>query len=237
MKYLILLFSSLLILNSYGQGNQDFKKVLLGVNFSPDYCYRALRNTTGSADVDFIIREWNNIEIPKPGFTAGCDVGINFSRRVGMGVGVQYASKGYQTKFLPLIFGQPTPDDPQQARMIYRYNYIEVPVKVNYKYGENNYRLIAGAGLIAGVLSSTNNSTKLKFSDGRTDRKNYPGRQSFDKVNLSLLVSLGLEVNLSKRLNLRIEPTFRHEVLESNRSPIATNFWSAGLNMGVYFGL
>lgn len=121
--------------------------------------------------------------------------------------------------------------------MVYRYNYIEVPVKVNYKFGDNKLRLIAGAGIIAGVLTSSNQTVITEFRDGRTEEETYPGRDSYNKANISSLMSLGFDLSISDRLNLRMEPTFRYGVLEIMDTPVTTHLWSAGLNIGVYFGL
>ncbi|HXB41504.1 MAG TPA: hypothetical protein VNZ49_13265 [Bacteroidia bacterium] len=69
-----------------------------GFCFSPDVAYRHLKNndvTSTSAD---LITRYNNIDLPKLGFTGGVSFCLMYNKFIGFETGFQYSNKGFQTK-------------------------------------------------------------------------------------------------------------------------------------------
>lgn len=83
MKWLILLPVVFLTFNMCAQDDDNFRRVQIGINFSPDYCYRSLRSKEKSPGSTFVMKERNNMEIPKWGYTGGLDVCVNISDEIG----------------------------------------------------------------------------------------------------------------------------------------------------------
>ncbi|MBL0098010.1 MAG: outer membrane beta-barrel protein [Bacteroidetes bacterium] len=82
------------------QETSEFKRLAIGVNISPDYCYRTLKNNNGNSTSDMIIDLREESEGPKLGYTAGLNAGYNFSKKWGVEMGIQYSNKGYEFKNL-----------------------------------------------------------------------------------------------------------------------------------------
>ncbi|HRN94808.1 MAG TPA: hypothetical protein PL084_08790, partial [Chitinophagales bacterium] len=70
-----------------------------------------------------------------------------------------------------------------------------------------------------------------------TKRETIPISYNYKKVNISPLISVGIDYKINSRMNLRVEPTFRYGVLKLMDTPITTYLYSGGLNISYYFGL
>jgi len=217
---------------------KEQNKTSIGFNFSPDYSFRTLKNNDGSATAGFIIKSRNDIEIAKFGYTTGLNVCINFAGLVELETGIQYSNKGYKTKKQDLIFAPPpTPGVPTKAKFTYSYQYIGVPLKAKFMMGNGKLRFFSGIGFMANFLLRARQTTFLEYADGNTDKKKQSATESFKKIDISPMISFGIDYTITKKIHLIAEPTFRYGVIKTKDAPIAEYLWSAGLNMALYYRL
>jgi hypothetical protein len=229
---------------AYAQDSTKTKKTrrfFIGINFSPDYCFRTLKNNGGSS-IDAMIYEGDNkIERAKFGFTSGINVCYIFTKHISIDLGVQYSNKGYQTEENPLTFGTPRgvvyTNLPTSGKFVYRYNYIDIPLKANFIFGKKKLRLISSIGLITSVFINTTNSFVGEYSNGSSFKNSSTTSSGYNKVNLSPIISCGIDYKINDRMFFRVEPTFRYAILKTVDASIAEYVWSAGLNVSYYFGL
>jgi hypothetical protein len=229
---LLFLFFSIL---TCGQENK-LQRFLIGVNFSPDYCYRALKNNDGSSSGDAVITMRNDKEVAKFGFTAGINVCYNFSEFLGLETGIQYSDKGYQTKMYELVPLQPDPSLPVQLKIVYDYYHIDIPLKINFTLGKKRLRFCTGTGITTNIFLDEKVTSVQDFSNG--DRKEEPLNSDFDynAVKLSLVVSAGVDYKINDRMKIKLEPTFRYGLLPIIDAPVTGYLWSAGANVSYWFG-
>lgn len=254
MKLISILLTTVISTNVFGQEKQidiptsDFKQVQIGVNFSPDFCFRTLKNNDGSSISDIVLNLRNENETIKFGYTTGLNICFNFKKFVALETGIQYSNKGYQALMKDLTYGDmidprygfiyaTSGTAPTKAKFIYNYHYIDIPLKVNFTFGKKKIRLISSVGLTTNIFIKETSASVLEYSDGKTDRKNYPTTFDYNKINISPIISVGIDYKINNRMNLRIEPTFRYGVLKIINTPIIGYLWNGGLNIGYYFGL
>jgi len=239
MKSLIVFFLLGMASHTYAQSS-NVGRVQIGVNFSPDVCFRTLQNNDGSARSEFVIKQNNEREIPKFGYTAGANVCFNLSSFFSLETGIQYANKGYQTKYLPqdpnLIFPVPEPNMPDKIKFIYNFHYIDIPLKANFMLGTNRLRFLASVGLTVNTFISETVKTVSVYPD-RRERSTNPSNYDYNRINLSPTVSFGVDYQINSNMNLRIEPTFRYGILKITDSPVTGYLYNGGLNIGYYYGL
>ena len=232
-------------------GNGDLKRIEIGVNISPDFTSRILRNNNGSATADWIINGRNEREIPKLGMSAGLSFGYRFTKTVGIETGILYSNKGYQTKKDELTFWQMI--DPRygfiysntngggatftHVRFIYSYHYVGIPVKVNFSVGGNKWKFVSSIGIITEFLTKSTNTAVLYMNDKRKERNTETLNDNYKIINLSPTASIGVEYILNPCMSLRAEPTFRFGVLQIIDTPVTGYLYSAGLQVGYYFKL
>lgn len=254
MKLITFLLTILITVKLYGQENPeaaatgDFKKIQIGVNFSPDYCFRTLQNNDGSASSDMDVKWRNENETGKLGYTTGINMIFNLNKNIGVGVGIQYSNKGYQIKLEDLNFGSMI--DPRRgftgntsgaaitsAKFIYNDYYIDIPLKLNFSFGKKKIRFVTSVGVATNIFITETSTMVLKYSDGTKDRDTQKTSYNYNKVNVSPLVSAGIDWKFNVRNNLKIEPTVRYGVLKIIDAPVTGYLWNAGLNISYYFGL
>lgn len=242
MKHLTIFLLTLTALSSYGQDNvkleniSNFKRVQIGINVSPDICFRTFKNIDGSSFGDFIVNEYNKIETIKISYSAGLNVCFNIKKFVSLETGIQYSNKGFQTKFIDLGIGPQDPSLPEKLKMIYSYHYIDIPVKVNFTIGKKKVRFFTSVGVTTNIFIKETQIGVLVYSD-RTDRKTSSTNTDYNNVNISPTISVGIDYKMNNRMNLRVEPTFRYGVLKLTDTPTTDYLYSGGLNISYYIGL
>lgn len=228
----------------------EFKRVLFGVNISPDYCYRTLENNDGSATSSAIIDLRNQDEQFKIGYTAGLNICYNLSRKLGLELGAQYSNKGYAMKQDDLTFGDLIDprygfvyntsttngtSAPVKAKFIFNHIYLDVPIRAIYSFGVKRVHLFTSVGVTTNISLKATQTNVLELENGETKRENQDQQENFKSINVSPSVSLGVDYEISKKLNLRAEPTFRYGLLKIIDAPITAYLWSGGLNMSCYY--
>lgn len=245
MKRILFFLLTQAAINSYGQSANKqsaangSSKIEIGVNVSPDICFRTLKNNSGSPITDAIIEQRNKNEISKVGYTAGLNVCFNLKRFFGLETGIHYSNKGYQTDMQNLTYGYfnpPTGNVPAQVNFIYNMYYIDIPVKANFTFGKNKLRFIASAGIATNVFINETQTNVWVYPD-KTDKETHKTAFGYKKFNISPMLSLGLDYKINNRMKLRIEPIVRYGMLPIIDAPITGSLYNSGLNIGYYFGL
>lgn len=254
MKLITFLLTTAIAANLFGQEEQketppaEFAKVQIGANFSPDYCFRTLKNNDGSSSSEQVLNWRNENETGKLGYTTGLNAIFNFKKNIGIEAGIQFSNKGYQTKIQDLTLGSAI--DPRRgfaynasgaapirAKFIYNDYYIDIPLKANFVFGKKKIRFITSVGLTTNIFIKEISTSVIEYNDGTSDKKSQSTTYDYNRVNISPIVSLGIDWKLNSKNNLRIEPTFRYGVLKITNEPLTDYLWNAGLNISYYFGL
>jgi hypothetical protein len=235
MKKLTLLLSAIISLSSVAQE----KKLAIGINFSPDYSYRALNYRSGDRSYARYIAERNGDEYGKLGFTTGINAAYFFKENLALEAGIQYANKGYKSTWgMPVIM---TPKEPyiSGGKELYKYNFIDIPLKLNYFIGSKKVRAVAGVGIVPSIFLSSKYKTISYYTNGDKEIRKLNGPyHNYNPINVGAIASIGADIALSEVLHLRIEPTFRYQFVNLYRDyDIKEHLWSAGLNFGMYYHL
>lgn len=227
---------------TFAQDNQavsasDSHHWLFGINGSPDYCFRDYVNTTDDPTFDQFVINYNDIEIPKLGFSIGASACYVINHRYSIDAGLQFSDKGYRTHKFEYYLPYPQASGgPYVFRSVSHYNYLDIPLRFNMTFGQRKLKFIAGIGITTNVLLSTA-STTIQYVDGDRERDHVSGSEfeaDFNRLNLSPAISAGIACNITEQMQLRIEPTFRYGVLKTSDAPLTDYLYSAGLNVGYY---
>lgn len=220
-------------------------KLLLGINFSPDYCFRSVNYQDGYRQA----ASFTNKQIPKFGFTSGINLKYNFSKHFGIQFGLQYSSKGYAFDLSDLTFGDMI--DPRfgfiyqtqtlfegtPAKFVYNYNYLDIPLIVEFIFVKNKIHFITGIGITTNILLSTSETAVSKNINGDSKCYTFDMIGDYNALNISPTISAGVEYRLCNKINLRAAPTFQYGLIELIDSPIHTHLWNAGFNISCFYRL
>lgn len=125
----------------------------------------------------------------------------------------------------PDMYGS-TPD--LQANFIQSFEYIEVPVIINYTVIDRKLSMNVSGGLSANFLYD--NSTYIVNEGSRYDLDAESG--DLKNMNYSGVVGLGLEYPIITKLRINLQPTFRYSLNSINNSGTVYPY-----SFGVYTGL
>ena len=234
MKKIFILIAILATYTTYGQDANTDSRISIGFNFSPDYNYRTIKSTDKVPDPGF--ESWENKQIGKFGYTTGLFLLFKYSDKLELETGLQYSNKGYQSKQMDLFF-ETNPLLPAKATFHYSYQYLGIPVKLNMLFGEGDVRFISGIGFTTNFLLNVQNRNNFEYSDGKKETTKSKGTDGFNKIDISPMISFGIDYKLTNAINLRAEPTFRYGIIKTKDSPIKENLWNAGVNLALSFEL
>ena len=243
MKYLLSMAILISSFNGMGQKSLpnkqtgEAKKVYLGVIISPDYDFRTLKNSDGSSSNDFVLKNRNGFEIAKLGYTTGVNVCIKFTNQFGLETGLQYSNKGFKTKDNGIPHAQPDSNLLLKEKFIYRFHYIDIPLKANFAFGNKNIQFISSIGLVANIFINETQKSTIEYVNGQRIQRTESTLANYNKVGISPMVSIGVSYKLNAKSILKIEPTFRYGIIKTANTPIAENLWNAGLSIGYYYQL
>lgn len=252
----LLLVSFLLLIGFKGFGQEedapadDFKKIRIGINITPEYCYRRLNNNGGGFGSNLLISSRNDLEIPKSGFSCGLEMEYAFSKKMSITGGALFSDKGYKTETMGLTYGNVNdprlvfvandPNDPalpNEASFIYNFYYLDVPLKAVYKVGNGKFKMRATLGFYVNVFLKATETTVLVSQSGSESKSTQGSWESFNHVNISPTIGIGVEKQMGDKHFLIIEPCFQYGVLKIIDTPVTGHLWSFGVKLGYQFGL
>jgi len=237
MKRLLIFITTFISLSVLGQDKNPTQKILIGFNFSPDYSSRTLKNNDGSPSSDLVIKSRKDNEVAKFGYTTGLNVCFNFSQLLGFETGIQFSNKGFKTKSQDLTYFPPDPSLPTKAKTVYAYQYIGIPLKAKFSFGKSKVRFVSSVGFMTNFLLNVKQTSNYEYANGKTEKKSQSSKSGFKTVDISPMISVGIDYKLNNKIHLLAEPTFRYGVVTTKDAPVTETLWNAGLNVGFYYAL
>ena len=220
-------------------------RALIGVCFSPNYCYRQLQKYGVASVYSEIgnIQFQSNGDIPKFGYSTGINLIINCANNFDIETGLQYANCGYKNSTstaLVNIYNSPNNPNVYYTNHPYYYNNYNIvkngiPIYLNCNYAgipviakfvvkkSKKIKIIAGIGLLIDILIGEN--MKIELPDGLNTLYPYgpKGARGVDpyfwsNFNLAPIASFGVEFKLNDRMCLRAEPHFQYDFLPTSQT-------------------
>ena len=224
----------------------EVNRFTLGLYFSPDVADRLLKSTDGNQATEVLIDSRNPTELAKFGYTTGVSIAYHITDHFSIESGIEHSNKGFKTKKQKLTFGEiidpnrrPGFGDPDlsastEVRTIYNYDYIGIPIKLNYTAGKGKLKFISSIGFTAEYLLNAS-STRVMYTENEdpdctTEKSDFHYRT----FSLSPSISAGVDYQLNPRMSLRAMPSVRAGVISIIDAPITAYLYNFGFQMGWY---
>ena len=223
------------LLNASAQNETpaEYKKIMLGLSFSPDYCSRVLKS---KPSYNSFVEERNDTEIPKFGFTTGLNLLMRLDRKLDLESGIFYSNKGYKTQKQNLFWLDNNKDVPVNYQVIYTYQYFDIPLKLNYYFITSRIRFFLTSGISLNIFNRQQIKLKLEEANGNRSSSLSQNDLGFSSVNLELLTGVGMFYTLSDRMHLKVQPIYRTSLTSLTSSTmINEKLYSIGVDIGFYF--
>jgi len=221
---------------------KPFRRVMIGVHFSPDVAFRVHTDKNNIQQSKDLVRFYGKHEIPKFGYCVGLNTMVNIKSFVGIETGIWYMNMGYQTKWQDAFFGSTwngTSFDTAHFKIISNFHYIGIPLKVNFTVGKGKLRFFAAAGLAVNFLVNAANTGIIKGYEPENGKNTTQLTAYYNRVNIMPLAEAGIDYKINNRMNLKVSPSFRFGVMDVNisQSIIKTFLFNGGINVKYYFGI
>ncbi len=241
MKKLTLFLFILISVFTYAQDTtkvktKKTKRFFVGVNFSADYGKASIK--PGDLWVE------NSHSSMKFGYTGGLNICYFVTKYFNIDLGFQYSKKNFDAGLVRLA----VEEDLRRGGVFYNlangtsyfnYQFLDIPVKVNFTIGKKKTHLLIGLGLTTNLLlhATSSFSGYDQFNPNTIIVVNSSSTtNNYNRVNLSPTISCGLQYKVNEKIFFRIEPTFRYGLFKMTESPVEQyHFWNAGLNLSWYF--
>lgn len=207
-----------------------------GVYFSPDFCYRTLRNHDGSEGASIAISKRNDFEIPKLGYSTGFIVQRRLNDLFSIESGIGFNDKGFRTKSLPVT----SLDDPDGVNISltssYHYLFLNVPLKGNYHIKMNDkWKFSVGLGIEYNAYIDNYIKSDYYYIEGYTTRSRFNDKRyiyNYTDFHLMATGNIGFEYIVNKTVSLRAEPTFRRALNSFVDEAVHAYLWNVGISVG-----
>lgn len=202
---------------------------------SPDYSFRNLSSKDAN-NLVLVFRD--SVESGKLGYTAGVYMSLYEKNALSIDAGIVYSDKGERAKEVAL--GNPVSQDvlPISSSYNNHYYYLGVPLKASYVIlQKKRFSFFATAGLSFSYLLSNKTTTFLEYASKLPEKRMVTKKDNTAKLNIPLLVGLGIRQKLDGKAYLVLTPLFTYSVNSlMKNSPVRSHLFSCGLNVGLQFG-
>lgn len=222
----------------------------IGVVVPPGIAYRTLSVTSTSAIAPTTMHGSDQREDPRPNVCAQIALRYRLSPLFSLESGIGYALMGWQQRIdvSALTFGDmidprrgylySTSDlMPSAMRLLDSYHYVEIPVQASLHLGHSRLRSVTSIGISTSYLVRYSHTVITEYGDGSHHRNSTDLTSSFKQFGLFPTISSGVSYQVSDRMELQMQPTFRYGVLNVIDAPITANLWSAGLAFSAWMKL
>lgn len=213
-------------------GQNDSITHSIGVEGSIYYGYRNLILNDPTYTELFEFRE--AYEVPARGYAAGLKYRYQYNSKIGFETGLSYNIRGYDASESNSfqdsdLFGG-------NAQYFYFYNYLDVPLLLNYHLSHLRYNLFTSFGVSTNFLLSAKERAVIVYSDNSiSDETNTLDASLFNRVNVQGIFRFGIDYTPEGPYTFRIVPIVQYSINDLTQNErFNEHLFAVGLNVGVF---
>jgi hypothetical protein len=239
MKYILTICLALFYVDIAVAQSKDSKlnKFELALIISPDINHRKIDYTNIIADLGPPGSN-NNHRRLNIGYTMGVNGVLKLYKKISLEAGIQFANRSFEYELDMNNMKRNDVYDPMIPDAVVhknRYQYIDIPIRINYMFGNGKLKFVTGIGGVGNININESIKFESTYKNGRTDKGTI--KQSVNqRLNLTGLFALGIHWQYNELSALRIEPNYRASlpVDISDILDIEQRFYTVGLHIGWY---
>ena len=174
----------------------------VGLQVAPTLNFRAISNDNQFPTIYLAGEEEQGT---RPNWILGVSVGYCF-KQLSLETGLQWSNYDFQTAAAYNIPPRTGPSHsilPSWSIDKAHYNYVGLPLKINYFIGRGRIKGILGIGAVLNYMYSQESNISKSYYNAPFERKKYPLLMVTPQVNV------GAEYVLNNKISIRLEPLFR----------------------------
>jgi hypothetical protein len=110
-------------------------------------------------------------------------------------------------------------------------------VRAIFNFGEKKIHFVMSIGVSTNIFLKATQTSIFEYENGNTKHQTQDQQYDYKTLDISPIISAGVDYRVSNKINLRAEPTFRYGLLKIINTPITAYLWNGGLNITCYYAL
>jgi hypothetical protein len=227
-------------LSSTGITQSDMtSRLSLGLEFSTDMAFRSLKNKDQSFLYQNIIDERAIVEIPRFGYTSGIQFAYAFNPLLSLELGVKYASRGFDIYYhdAAIVLYPFYTEDLLKVRYQQIYQYIDLPLRLNFTIGNKAVKFSSGIGLSTNFFLRQSVHFKQTYTDHVEKGSTFITKKDvsyLNSVNVAPFIAIGMCYDINEKMFMRIEPVVKYGIISTTNTPIREHLFEFGINFGYF---
>lgn len=202
----IILVALMIPIGSFSQLSDTlYRRLSIGISYEANLSNRQLNY--GSSD-QWIVDLRNENEVPKYGYTTGLIFRYRLHSKFNLETGLLFANRGYTSPKETLIWESNDPKFPSKVKTTVSMNYVEIPFSLNYKLKVGKLDVYVMGGVSLNYFTNKVTRFKVYFENGDKDISKDKTDVGFEERTYSFLVGFGMNIPVSDRFLLNIEPVY-----------------------------
>ena len=205
----------------------------IGLSTATNFSYRTL---TGE-NLHFLIgyRDENEIADTK------IQGGLVYRRFIGSSLfletGLMYVQRGFRTKTEVKQIPENNPQRTIEAYLSFDYNYVEIPILLNYKFVQNRTWMVSvGTGIQIGFLTQYSKNAHVKTDTGFEESRDNQGNVGQDASAIFAVGQLSINRILAEKWIVTINLSYSHGITAANRSlDVKEKLYSVAPAIGLHY--
>ncbi len=228
MRVILLTFIFLFSFYSFSQTlDTTYKRKLsIGFTISPDLCYRIMLS-----DNSDLVKQRNETDNSKIGFTSGLRLMYNINGRWAIESGILFSKKGFNSVFDMISMN----GEEFVRKYFFDYYYIDLPIKMNCFLTLQRLNFYITFGTTINFFIDSNTKIIIESSDGSTREESPMGDPDYNILTISPVIGFGFDYYFSRRINMRIEPSYSQSIIPVLNGNIDTFLLSFCINAGIFY--
>jgi hypothetical protein len=215
---------------------QDTKgpSIYTGFELSPSMGHRILKNPRGVPFIDASNKFRNDREMPVQNISFSIKGGLQLSHKFSLGVGVRYATKGYQQDLNLVGIDSTDPAIPSRIRLINRTRFIEIPIQASFILYRPDRIYYMEAEIYWNKYQDEASISYHHFPNEVKKKKSVnsvPKPISF----LGLGLQTGIQHMVTEDLSLRVGPGFRMDTKDLSGLDLILFHWNFSINFSLSY--
>lgn len=247
MRLLFLIIILFFGINLFSQSadSSSISRWSIGINASPDMCYRIPYSSNSSAT---IVNEQRYKIIA----CLGLNIAYQLTKKLSIETGIWYSGKGqiiispettWQTPggtYDPTIPNNPsyTTQFTPEKRIAIKYQYLEIPLKCNFYILNKRLKIFPGIGASANLFVGKTTRVNYKVNGNtKSEVSRDFNKNNIPMMDVALIAGVGFSYDVSNKFLVKLEPNYRQFIRPMVDFPVSGYLYAIGCNVGVYIKL
>jgi hypothetical protein len=198
---------------------KELSKFSLGISYDPSISYR---NIKSEPEFIWLKNIYDSLEKPRYSFSSGINLQFDITKRFSLSSALLYTIKGHKIE---------SNRELNTAEIISNYNFLSIPIKLNYNLIVGKNILYLMSGVCNDLLISSN---QVHFNNEKTVETKFSSETALTNYLIAFTAGLGVDLKITDKSYFKMETFYQQSINSITQTPIKRYLFSYGAKVGVF---